>query len=151
IALGTDKKLLASMLTGKGLSADKKMLEALKEHQQAQVLLALSMGQTVLDAIREDAKRPSTYQLEIEKKPPPKKVDALLEKIKKQLARLEEIEKQFNEGGPPLEPSKKLVQFAKRSGDLLADMPPFVLSLSKKSDQVILHGRQLDLKTLMPR
>ena len=142
IALGTDKKLLASMLTGKGLSADKKMLEALKDHQQAQVLLALSAGRTVLNAIREDAKRPRDLKVEFEKKPPPKKVEVLFQ---------DKVEKQPDDKGPPLEPSKKLLQFAKRSAELLDGMPPFVLSLSKKSDQLILHGRQLDLQTLMPR
>jgi hypothetical protein len=141
IALGSDRKLLASMLTGKGLSADKKMLEALKDHQQAQVLLAWSVGRTVLNGIREDAKRPN--EIEFEKKlPPPKKVEVLLQ---------DKVEKQPDDKGPPQAPSKKLLQLAKRSAELLEDMPPFVLSLSKKSDQLILHGRQLNLQTLMPR
>jgi hypothetical protein len=151
IVLGSDRKFLAEMLAGKGLGADKKMLDALKDHEQAQVLLTLSVGQTVLEGIREDAKRPSDLRIEFEKKPPPKKVDALLKEIKKQLARLEEIETQLKEGGPPLAPSKKLLELARRSAELLEPMPPFVLSLSKKSDQVILHGRQIQLQTLMPR
>jgi len=134
------------VLTGKGLGADKKMLEALKDHQQAHVLLVFSVSQMIARAIRDDATRPfEAYGTKIE--PAPKiegKNEVLLQEP------LGDKKPEVKEP-PPLEASKKLKLLAERAAKSLEPLPPFVLSLSKKSDQLVLRGRQLHLQTLVPR
>ena len=148
VALASDPKLAVEVLTGKGLGADKKMLEALKDHQQAQVLLVFSVSQMIAKAIREDAKmqgQPKSYDKKVEPAP---KIEGLQELLLQ--GRLGEKKPEVKEP-PPLESAKKLKLLAERAAKSLESLPPFVLSLSKKSDQLVLHGRQLHLQTLVPR
>jgi hypothetical protein len=147
LALAKDKKLAATVLAGNGIGADKKMLDGLKDHQQAQVLLAWSLGRTVVEAIREDAKNQNQLRIFDKKVEPPKKAED-----KEKVFLQEPGQKQPDDkDGPPLDPVVKLKKLAARTAKSLEPFPPFVLSLSKKSDHLILTGRQSQLQTLVPR
>ncbi len=149
VAAGMDRAVLGRLLdlgtAQKGWLADAKVAKALKDHGGAHALLVWSMGQIFVDEINAGAARAKGVRrpdFDPEKK----------------------FEKCFEEVAVPRNPPQKGPgpngpdRFAKEMDRLVTAMvkaieplPPFVLSLTKKDDQLILRGRQTHLQPSVAR